>query len=357
MKYFDYAATAPISPTALEVYIETAQQYFGNTESTHQVGRQAQQLLKHCRNIFSQLTEKPADSLIFTSGGTESNQLALKMSLALLEEKNEVLVSPLEHPSILHLLKAQPNIKLNILPLDNGRVTLANLESAFTDRTGLVVLQHVNSVTGIIQDISDLANYTQQQGALFHCDCVQSFGKLPLPENITSFSTASHKIGGSKGSGLLYLSPEVPFKSLYPGTTQEKGFRGGTTDLPAIAAFTQAAKESFFEMTKNLEKYQRFQQLIFSELPAWNHFSESYAGITGLFSPKIGASDLVAAMDQLGFCLSTTSACNSHDLVDPSLEALALPKDVADRYFRISFGKSTTKADVTALIEALKSFG
>lgn len=117
MKYFDYAATAPMSPSALEVYTETAQHYFGNTESSHQAGRQAQQLLKHCRQVFSQLTKKSADSLIFTSGGTESNQLALKMSLTLLGEKNEVLVSSLEHPSVLHFLESQPAITLKTLPL------------------------------------------------------------------------------------------------------------------------------------------------------------------------------------------------------------------------------------------------
>lgn len=245
MNYFDYAATTPMSAIALKVYLETAEKYYGNPSSNHPIGQAAQQLLSHCRQVFSELVEKPAESLIFTSGGTESNQLALALSLKLLpKERREVLVSPIEHPSLLYALAADPTIRVKKLPLDQqGKISPAVFAEALTDQTGLVVIQ---------QPIDALAKIARQHKILFHCDCVQSFGKQPLPKGISSFSATSHKLAGPKGCGLLYLDSTVAFRPLSPGTTQEHGFRGGTQDLPAIAAFTQAASEAFKEMSQNL---------------------------------------------------------------------------------------------------------
>lgn len=280
MNYFDYAATTPMSAIALKVYLETAEKYYGNPSSNHPIGQAAQQLLSHCRQVFSELVEKPAESLIFTSGGTESNQLALALSLKLLpKERREVLVSPIEHPSLLYALAADPTIRVKKLSLDQqGKISPAVFAEALTDQTGLVVIQ---------QPIDALAKIARQHKILFHCDCVQSFGKQPLPKGISSFSAASHKLAGPKGCGLLYLDSTVAFRPLSPGTTQEHGFRGGTQDLPAIAAFTQAASEAFKEMSQNLTYFRRLQQALVNDLPDWKFVAGDFPGSSDYFPPPL----------------------------------------------------------------------
>lgn len=280
MNYFDYAATTPMSAIALKVYLETAEKYYGNPSSNHPIGQAAQQLLSHCRQVFSELVEKPAESLIFTSGGTESNQLALALSLKLLpKERREVLVSPIEHPSLLYALAADPTIRVKKLPLDQqGKISPAVFAEALTDQTGLVVIQ---------QPIDALAKIARQHKILFHCDCVQSFGKQPLPKGISSFSAASHKLAGPKGCGLLYLDSTVAFRPLSPGTTQEHGFRGGTQDLPAIAAFTQAASEAFKEMSQNLTYFRRLQQALVNDLPDWKFVAGIFQESSDYFPPPL----------------------------------------------------------------------
>lgn len=357
MIYLDYAATVPMTDEAKKAYIETATEYFGNANSGHIAGQKAQSLLDYCRGQLSQLLALPATSLLFTSGGTESNHLALQLSLNYLPaDKKQVLVSPLEHSSILNFFASQPEIELTILPLENGQVTIKSLASSWTERTGLVVVQQINSITGIIQNIEELSSYVREKGGLFHCDCVQGFGKFPLPKNVTSWSSASHKIGGPKGCGLLYLNPEISFTPIIKGTVHEQGFRAGTIDLPSIASFTTATYEAIQHQAAFARQVDELNQFILKKLPNWENFSTytTYFGIIGLFSPKKFGDSIMEELSEQGICISTSSACHTGGMIDPALIALNFTTEKAQRFIRISFGKKTTLSEIEIFLSTLK---
>lgn len=357
MIYFDFAATAPMTATALTTYQQVAKKIFGNPNSPHPIGEQAAALLAHCRQQLAQTLGLPTNSLIFTSGGTEANYLALELSLKHLpEQRREVLISPLEHTSFVHELATHPELTIKTLPLTHGEVTPADLKQALTPATGLVIIQQVHSITGLIQNIEPLAQITRENGSLFHCDCVQSFGKLPLPKGVTSWSCAGHKFGGPKSCGLLYLDPTIAFTPLMPNVAQENGFRPGTIDVPGIASFTAAALESLAQQKVQFNRKQQLAQQLQQALPQWQNFAHytTYPGIIGLFSPQALGTSILAALSAQNICISTTSACNTQGQVDPSLSALGFNKAQAQHFIRVSLGTTSTHSEINILSHALQ---
>lgn len=355
MLYFDYAATAPMTPGALAAYTQAAEKYFGNPSSPHLAGQEAAELLEFCRSRFAARLQVPVESIIFTSGGSESNRLALQMSLNQLPEKKRVIATPLEHSSVLNYLRQDPAVELVLLPLHAGKVSAADLKQALQAPGGLVVIQQLHSVTGIVQDIAELAALARQHGYLFHCDGVQAFSKFTFPRAVTSFSCAAHKIGGPKSGGALYLDPAAGFTPLIPGTTQENGFRAGTVDVPAVASFTAAAEEAFDHGAEMRKKFAGYERLLGETLPDWQGIAYSHhPGIIGLFAPQKSGAQVMAELSARGICLSTTSACNTGGGADPSLLALGYTSDEARRFLRISFGATTTEEEVQKLSQALK---
>lgn len=359
MYYFDHAATSPMTMAAKDAYLETATTYFGNPSSIHQAGRQAKGLLEHCRWQVAEALGAPEGGVLFTAGGTQSNYLALALLIeALPRKKREVLISPLEHASIHHYLKSRKDIRLRQLSLVDGQVTPQSLAAAITPETGLLVLQHVNSVTGLVQPITALAAITKAREIYFHCDCVQSMGKLPLPQGVSSYSGAGHKFGGSKGCGILYLDPQLALPPLYPEVHQERGYQGGTEDLPGIVALTTALVESCQEQSRLLESYQQFRQVIKAQLPEWQMLEgvEQYPGICGLLAPRCSGEKVLVDLDQLGYAISVSSACNTHRQQDPALEGYGLSKEEGERFLRISFGPEHRREDIFKLCQELQKF-
>jgi cysteine desulfurase len=359
MHYFDFAATTPMTPAALKTYQQTAQQFFGNPNSPHPVGEQAAALLAHCRQQLALQLTVPAESLIFTSGGTEANHLAIALTLQQLPpNRREILISPLEHSSFAHELAAYPHLTVKTLPLDHGQVTPAILTQALTPATGLVIIQQVHSITGLIQPITPLAQLARANGSYFHCDCVQSFGKVPLPQQVTSWSCAGHKFGGPKSCGLLYLDPTMPFTPLLPNVSQEHGFRPGTVDVPGIASFTTAALASLTQQSEQQVQFQHLKQQLQQALPQWQPAvtNMTYPGIIGLLAPHTLGTVVLAALSAQEICIATTSACNSQGEVDPSLLALGFTKEQAQHFIRISLGPTTTPTEIQQLAQALQPF-
>jgi cysteine desulfurase len=348
-----------MSNAALATYTQVAQDFWGNPSSHHEIGNRANGLLQHCRQTITDLMQVPLQSVIFTSGGSQSNELAIRMALQQLAANHrEILVSPIEHASVHHILAGQPNITIRQLPLNaHGQATPALLAKAITAQTGLIILQAVNSVTGIIQPIAELATIAAEHGILFHCDGVQAFTKYDVPTHVSSYSASSHKIYGPKGTGLLYLNPNVPYQPLYPGTTHEFGFRPGTIDVPSIAAFTTAVQAAYASRTADFKHYEQLRKQLLQALPEWSNLLayETFPGIVGIFSPEAVGNKFVDTLHEQGFAISTTSACNDFTALDPAIMAAGIDANTASRFARVSFGTPTTTEEVMALTNALLS--
>lgn len=357
MVYFDHAAKSPMTVAAMESYLNAAKEFPGNPGSLHDVGVQAAKLLTFCREKLAEALGCNPNELIFTSGGTESNQLALNTLIQQLPpDRREVLVSPLEHPSIHQVLAGRSDIQLKVLPLDRqGVISPLQLSQYLTPKTGLVVVQSVNSVTGILQPVTELATLARKNGSFFHCDHVQGLGKISLPQQVTTWSASAHKFGGPVGCGLLFIDRKAGVLPLLKEVHQEGGYRAGTEDLPAIAAMTTALLKTLADQDKNLAKYRRFTEALRQAFPDSDLFpvSPCYPGICGFYVPSIKGETVLLQLSEAGFYVATTSACNTHRRVDSALVALGLA-EAGEHYLRISFGPEHREGDIAALIGALK---
>lgn len=242
MIYLDYAATTPMSAEALQTYTKAASQYFGNEQSLHDIGGTVSSLLQVCRKTFAEMIGGKEQGIFFTSGGSESNYLAIQ-SLLNAQNKKHIITTPMEHASIRSYFQSLQSKGYTIteIPVDkNGLIRLIDLEEAITEDTVLASIQHGNSEIGTVQNIAEIGALLKKYNVLFHSDCVQTFGKLPIhvfEMGIDSLSVSAHKIYGPKGVGACYINPQVRWTQIFPGTSHEKGFRPGTVNVPGIAAF------------------------------------------------------------------------------------------------------------------------
>ncbi|MBF2555371.1 cysteine desulfurase [Listeria marthii] len=353
MIYFDHAATTKMSEAALQVFMNASREFFANSESLHDAGTKAAALLEKCRGSFADILNVPVRGIIFTSGGTESNQIAIQ-TLLHTSEKKEVLVSPLEHASIwqqLGALEQAGECRVEILPVDAfGQVSPAVLSKMISADTGLIIIQHVNSEIGTIQPIAELAHIAKQAGAYFHTDIVQSFGKLALElGDVTSFSISAHKIYGPKGAGLLFINPDIPLQAALPDVHHEFGFRAGTVNVPAIAAFTTAAYDIMETREKEARRIAELKMAICETLTARVKIEggrNTSPFILGLTLPNMQGQEALLALNEADIQISTTSACSLRDPApSKTLIATGKPEEEASRFIRLSFGNENELSD------------
>ncbi|MBC1516757.1 cysteine desulfurase family protein [Listeria immobilis] len=353
MIYFDHAATTQISDAALKVFVDASKDFFANSESLHDAGTKVATLLERCRENFATLLNVPARGIIFTSGGTESNQIAIQ-TLLHTSKKKEVLVSPLEHASIwqqLETLEREGKCEIRLLPVGkNGQVNPTNLANMISKNTALVIIQHVNSEIGTIQPIAKLAQIAKNAEVPFHTDIVQSFGKINVDlTDVTSFSISSHKIYGPKGVGLLFIRPDFPFQAILVDVHHEFGFRAGTVNVPAIAAFTIAAYDIIKTREKEAQRISNLKKAICSALTKQVTIEggpNTSPFILGLTLPNMQGQEALLALNEADIQISTTSACSIRD-AKPSRTLLAMMKteEEASRFIRLSFGKENELKD------------
>ncbi|WP_099222329.1 cysteine desulfurase family protein [Listeria costaricensis] len=363
MIYLDHAATTKMSDLALKTYTETAARFFGNTESLHDSGTDAARLLAICRKRWAELLEVPQDGLIFTSGGTESNQLAIE-TILLHTDKKEIVVSPLEHASIWQKLTQLEDrgYHIRILPVSQaGEIDLTALEKLLSDETALMIVQHVHSETGAVQDADRLQQLAKEKRVFLHMDLVQGFGKADFrPSGVTSFSISSHKIYGPKGTGLLYLNPAHIWQKEMPHVHHENGYRAGTVDLPAISAFTAAACAIMEEYPAEVARIGRFKKQLLQELdPQINVLAEENGSpyILGMILPHALGEEALLYFNERGLQISTVSACSLRD-PEPSRALLSMgyTKEEAERFIRFSFGASNRVQQIEPIRQVLTSF-
>ena len=378
--YCDWASTALFDKEINEKALQTAFEFNGNPSSSHQYGLDAKKILTLARARCAKALNVNEKNIFFTSGGTESNHLALT-NLFLKPAKGTIVISNIEHPSVREMAENMKKCgwKLSYAKSDsNGIVTAESVLKAVDDETDLVAVMAVNNETGAIQPIYEIGKALEERfkgkkKPKFHVDCVQAAGKIPLDLSngvIDSASISAHKIGGPRGIGILYLKDSHQ-ESFLKGGGQENGIRSGTENLFAIEALSMCL-EKYFILDENSESYKRFE-----EQKKWTaEFLQDLRKINGSFllpesrkdyderfSPwviqagfeKIPGEVLVRALSSQEIYISTGSACSSRKMKRPILEAMNVSKEKAEWGVRFSFGYATTKQEMQALLDALKN--
>ncbi|WP_078379543.1 IscS subfamily cysteine desulfurase [Sutcliffiella halmapala] len=369
MIYLDYAATTPMSAEALEVYQQVAEHYFGNSSSLHDIGTSSQALLETCRSETAKMIHGKKEGIYFTSGGSESNFLAIRSLLKGNEKQGRHLITTkTEHSSVYQQCVSleKEGYEVTFLDVDHeGIISLHQLEKSIKADTCLVSIHHANSETGIVQPLEDIGNLLKEKNILFHSDCVQTFGKIPIDVeklHLSSLSISSHKIYGPKGVGALYINPSVSWLPLYEGASHERGMRPGTVDVPGIASFVSAAQMMHNSMEVNQEKDEMLRHFFIEKvkqlsLPIVLEAEDATClpNIIGLRIQGIEGQHVMLECNRKQIAISTGSACQVGSQ-SPSRTMMATGKtaEEAREFIRLSFGKDTTHAHVEAAVAALK---
>lgn len=366
--YLDYNATTPCADEVVAAMLPFFTGEFGNPGSPHAMGRWAAAAVETARDTLADLAGCLSEDLVFTSGATESNNLALLGVARRTDERTKIVISSVEHKSVLgpaDWLEEQgfQVIRLPVKP--DGVVDLAAADQMIDEETLLVSVQHANNETGVIQPVAEIARTAHRRGALMHSDCAQTLGKIPvdvveLEVDYASFS--AHKMYGPKGIGALFISAGTPKSLIGPicyGGGQEMGLRPGTLNVPAIVGFgaaCQLASEELPEVMMRIGGLRDWvEERVLDEISASRingSDADRLPGCTSISVPGIPASAVIARMSNV--CISDGSACTFGALTASHvLLAMGLSAGLADSTLRIGLGRSTSVADLEALLAPL----
>jgi cysteine desulfurase len=360
--YFDYNATTPLDPAVRAAMLPLLDDLWGNPSSIHHLGQRARAALDDTRDRAARLLKAKPSEIIFTSGGTEANNLAILGSARLLANKGKHLItSAVEHHAVLHCfdyLEAKEGFSVTRLPVDaTGRVAPEDLQRAFRKDTTLVSVMAANNEIGTIQPIAALGSLCRERGVIFHTDAVQWFGKEPVTGMETFqadlVSVCAHKFHGPKGGGLLYIrSPLHPDPILFGGG-HENERRAGTENLPAITGLVEALERFVPQPVFNRAMLTPLTTKLLDclrSLPEIELVGSPDSGLANTIAFVVKNADgiaLLAALDMEGICASSGSACSAGSL-EPSHVVLALGKsrELSNALVRFSLGRDSTVADV-----------
>ncbi len=370
--YLDNAASTPVDPRVIEAMFQCTHQQFGNASSLHEEGNIVERILEDARALVAGLLRCSNNEIYFTSGGTESNNWALKgFAFGNIRKGKHIIISDIEHDCILntcHWLQQQ-GFRISFLKVDSdGLVDPDDFKKLICRDTILVSVMHVNNEIGTIQPLSEIGAIAHEHNIAFHTDACQSFGKinvLPDELNADMISINSHKIYGPKGVGALYIRKGICIDPLFHGGGQEKGLRSGTENIPAIAGFGKAVELCGIEMINNLDHVNTLALSLLTSLE--NAFPSLYlngsrtkkipgilnVGLTGLEGEAIR---LLLLLDERGFAVSTGSACSSnhHNHTGSRiLTAIGRNPVEARGALRLSIGKFNTQSDIEAFLNVL----
>ena len=360
MIYFDNSATTKPYKEVIDSFVTVSSEYFGNPSSLHGLGVQAEKLLTQARaQMANLLAVKPAE-IYFTSGGTESNNLAIKGTALFHKNKGRHLIlSSVEHPSVrgaMEQLKSE-DFDITYLPVDSyGRVSVDDVKASIRKDTILVSVMHVNNEVGTIQPIKEIGKLLKQYPTiLFHVDGVQAIGKVPLDlvENgVDLCSFSAHKFHGLKGTGALFIKDGVRLDPLLSGGNQEWQIRSGTENVAGTVAMAKALRMTMEKSESGLKKMERVKSVLRTELEEMDGLTintpveHSAPHILNFSIKGIKSEVLIHALEQKGIFLSTTSACSSKkQLPSQTLLAMGVPDELADSAFRISLSFDNTEEE------------
>lgn len=370
MIYLDNAATTKPSKKVLESMMQAYEVQYGNASSLHQLGRHAKKALEDSRRIFAQSIGAKEQDIIMTSGGTESNNMALYALAKQAPHKKHIISSSIEHASIKNVLKAfmTQGYDVTFLPVDeNGLVHVADVHAALREDTCFVTLMSVNNEVGSKQPIEEIATLLYDRQIPFHTDFVQAYGMVDMnvmETPVTAMSVSAHKINGPKGIGFLYLKNATTYTPLLKGGGQESDMRPGTENIPAIVGFATAVSEldvaasqrhyaALAEQLKNTLEKHHIDGVINGQ---WDGEYKN-AKIQNLWVKK-SAQKILTQLDLSGVLVSAGSACTAGSLKPSDILLAMYPNqpERAQESIRISFSKDTTHEDIERFVEILGRF-
>lgn len=365
--YLDNAATTLVNPEVLDSYNKTKNQYFANPSSIHISGQESSRLLSKAREQILSLLNVNDDELIFTSGATEANNLAIKgYALKYQNRGKHLITTVIEHPSVLEAFKQLEDnfgFEVTYLPINkNGVIDINDLKKAIRKDTILVSIMAVNNEVGSINNINEISNLLNDYPLIaFHSDVTQGIGKINLPyEKMDMFSFSGHKIHGLNSSGALIKRKKIELLPLLSGGGQENNFRSGTNDVALAVSLAKAMRLSISSLDQNLAKIKQFSEVLLTYLkenPSLyeiNSFDNPY--IVNFSSLTKKASVVVESLSTRGIMVSSVSACHAKkEPISYVIKALGKSDELAHNTIRVSFSSDNNIEDVNALIFNLKN--
>ncbi|MDD2421830.1 MAG: cysteine desulfurase NifS [Heliobacteriaceae bacterium] len=358
--YLDHGATTPVNPDVAAAMIACLQDHFGNPSSLHGFGRDAKQFLDEARTNVAALIGAHPEEIIFTSGGTEADNMAiLGVARAMRKKGNHVITSAVEHHAVLDTCLAlqKEGFEITVLPVDAyGQVHIDDFERALREETVLVTIMHANNEVGTIQPIKEIARMAKAKGIIVHTDAVQSVGKIPVDVNelgVDLLSVSAHKIYGPKGIGCLYVRKGTKMLPLMYGGGQERQRRPGTENMPGIVGFGVAAAIAARELPAEMDRLTKLRDRLIAGLLALpavrlnGHPTERVSINVNACFHYIEGEALLLALDMRGIAASSGSACSAGSM-DPSyvLLAMGIPPEIARGSLRLTLGRGTTAEQI-----------
>lgn len=366
--YMDHAATTPVDSEVVEAMLPYFTEIYGNASSLHSFGREAHNAMEEARSRVAGLINARPEEIIFTAGGTESDNMAIKGAVYANRSKGDhIITSTMEHAAVLETCRSleKQGFKVTYIPVDkNGLIEIESLRKAVAERTILITMMHANNEIGTIEPIEEIAELAGTKSIIFHTDAVQSAGKIPIDVKETGIdllSISAHKIYGPKGVGALYVRKGTRLEPIMHGGGHERGLRSSTENIPGIVGLGKAAELAERRMSEDTARLTSLRDQLVKEtlssieesylnghpkkrLPNNAHFR--FTGIEG--------EALILNLDEKGIAASTGSACSSKKLL-PShvLMAIGLDEVQAHGSLRLTLGRENTKEDIEYVLQVL----
>ena len=369
--YFDNAATTKASDNVVNIVEKVMKEDYGNPSSLHMAGFDAEKYIKDAKSEIAKILKADEKEIFFTSGGTESNNLALIGAVdANKRAGNKILVSSIEHPSVKTTAKHLEDEGFDVvyLPVDeDGVVKLDALEKEMTDDVILVSVMHVNNEIGSIQPVEEIGKIIKDvnPSVVYHVDAIQSFGKLdvkPKTAKIDLLSVSGHKIHGPKGIGFLYIKNGTKINPIIFGGGQQEAMRSGTENVPGIAGLGVAAKDCYDNLEENAKKLTELKDYLIDKLEEMDGVqinskkgTDGAPHIVSVSFKNVGSEVLLHALEDKGIYVSAGSACSSNKpAISYVLQAINLDEDLLKSTIRFSFNTENTKEEIDETVKALE---
>lgn len=369
--YFDNSATTRALDSVRDIVAKTMTEDYGNPSSRHRKGMEAEQYVRAARQEIAKTLKVQEKEIVFTSGGSESNNMAL-IGAALANQRagKHIISTNVEHPSVYNTLGflADLGFEITYLPVDrHGHISLEQLEETVRPDTILASVMHVNNEVGAVEPVEEIAGVIHKKNpkTIFHVDAIQSYGKLlirPKRQGIQLLSVSGHKIHGPKGVGFLYIEDKIKVKPLIYGGGQQKGMRSGTDNVPGAAGLGVAAREAYTDFEKKTEHLYRLKDEMIDramQLPGTEIHSEKgrlgAPHIVSIGFEGIRSEVLLHALEDKGIYVSSGSACSSnHPALSGTLKGIGVRPELLDGTLRFSFGRFNTSEEIDYCIGALE---